>query len=104
MAAYLAMNRTLAHNLLQKIEKKFWISFYNTFISFSLFNTDYQGSFLLPEISGLPIVLSASSENIFWIQINMYSKKKTYHTSNKAIVNVRVVPVNGDISVDVAHD
>ena len=45
-------------------EKTFWIWFYNTFISFSLLNTDYQGSFLLPEISGLPIVLIASSGNI----------------------------------------
>ena len=85
-------------------EKTFWIWFYNTFISFSLLNTDYQGSFLLPEISGPPIVLIASSGNIIWIQIKSHSKKKTTIHQTKAIVNVPVVPVNGDISVDVVHD
>ena len=34
----------------------------------------------------------------------MYSKKKPTIHQTKAIVNVRVVPVYGDISVDVAHD
>ena len=40
---------------------------------------------------------------IFEFKLICIAKKPTIHQT-KAIVNVHVVPVNGDISVDVAHD
>ena len=64
------------------LKTKFWIWFYNSFISCALLNTDTQGNYLLPVMSGFPIVLIASSENITWFHINMYCKK-TCHTLNK---------------------
>ena len=66
------------------LKTKYWFWFYNTFITFSLLNTDYQGNYLLHylSMSGQPIVLIASSENITWY-FKLICIAKNYHTVNK---------------------